>query len=124
MLRSLHVIAIAAVGTKSVSELIMPGEGEVERPSGQIECLDGFTVSVQAGIGMYSLPRSSRSGYDGPYTHVEVGFPNEQPEPWKVWSTYAQNVYDATGTVYSFVPIELVDDLIMFHGGSLADAQS
>ena len=39
----------------------------------RIFCNDGFSLSVQASRDHYSIPRNN----EGPYTHVEVGFPSE-----------------------------------------------
>ena len=73
-----------------------------------IVCSDGFSVSVQAGPYYYCSPQS----YDsfGPWTHVECGYPS-----WSVpeWSGYGN---DEEG-IYSRVPVELVDLVIMKHGG-------
>lgn len=52
-----------------------------------------------------------------PYTSVEVGFPSARPEPWGEWERYAEDSTDPTGTVYGFVPVALVRDLIASHGG-------
>lgn len=88
-----------------------------------ITCADGFKLSVVAGWGMYCEPRpgSSRSDvsdrYDGPFWEVEVGFPSERPEPWDEWSQWAESPDDPTGTVYGWVPVEKVRELIESHGG-------
>ena len=101
-----------------------------------ITCADGFTVSVIAGGGTYCTPRpafcscafgldnpiitmASRVSHDypGPYTEVEVGFPSARPEPWEQWAEYVENPDIPTETIYSFVPVELVETLIVSHGG-------
>ena len=85
-----------------------------------IECFDGFRVSVITGPEAYCLPRDD----DGPYTHVEVGFPSERPEPWmpvdgpECWSKYVEDVYHPTQTVYTYVPKAMVDLLVKSHGGA------
>lgn len=76
----------------------------------EIECADGTTLSVQASTVHYSMPREN----DGPYTHVEVGFPSVMP-PW--WNSYAEDK-DITETVAPFVPVGLVREFIDDHGGS------
>jgi hypothetical protein len=81
----------------------------------RIACEDGFSLSVQAGRYLYSTPREDR----GPWTHVEVGFPSAQPEPWADWKTYAEDSAVPTNTVYSYVPLELVEALIASHGGEV-----
>lgn len=83
----------------------------VERPRKPIVCVDGFTISVQAGFGMYSIPRIN--GADE-YTKVELGFPSEADE---LIMDYAEDPDDPTETVYGYVPIEIVNELIEKHGG-------
>ena len=81
----------------------------------RITCTDGFDVSVQAGELLYATPRDDL----GPWTHVEVGFPSERPEPWEAWAEYVEDADKPTGTVYSYVPVEMVEALIALHGGEL-----
>lgn len=96
-----------------------------KRHDNWVHCADGFKVSVLAGEGAYCSPRPSDSSilgqvpadYPGPYTEVEVGFPSERPEPWDDWSTYCENDDDPTGTVYAYVPVDMVQALIESHGG-------
>jgi hypothetical protein len=79
-------------------------------PAPQIMCRDGFTVSVQAGEYSYCQPRNN----DGPYTHLELGFPNMPDELIQV---YAEDPDQPTDTVYPQVPLEVVLALIVKHGG-------
>lgn len=81
-----------------------------------ITCADGFSLSVIAHQFTYRIPALG----DGPFTHVEVGFPSERPEPWDVWRKYADDENDPTETVYGYVPVELVRELITSHGGEVA----
>jgi hypothetical protein len=94
------------------------------RPSGQIECADGFKMSVQAGAAMYCSPRPGgfaeddpERSYEGPYFKAEVGFPTERPEPWDEWKEFCENADHPTETVYGWVPFELIDALVALHGG-------
>jgi hypothetical protein len=85
---------------------------------GQIVCSDGYSFSVIAGEGTYCIPRSSaldNEPYSGPYTHLEVGFPSKRPEPWAVWSSYAENPKSPTDTVYPRVPLAMIENLIKNH---------
>ena len=77
-------------------------------------CADGLRVSVQASECHYSLPR----GEKGPYSHVELGYPSEIP-PEDILE-YAEDREDPFGTVYPYVPIELVYKWLQAHGGALA----
>lgn len=79
---------------------------------------DGTTISVQASSGHYCIPRDN----DGPYSHVEVGFPSVRPEPWSEWSQYAEEPSEPTETVYGCVPIGLVLDFIKAHGSDVIEA--
>jgi len=100
-------------------------------PPNWITCVDGFKLSVIAGPGAYSIPKPELipsippivydgtvdPTYSGPYTHVEVGYPSDQPEPWSEWSQYAEDPDAPMNTVYPYVPIELVQELVKTHGG-------
>ena len=76
----------------------------------RIECIDGFTLSVQASAGAYCAPRNN----EGPWYEVEVGFPSATPD---IIMSYAEQPEIPTNTVYGYVPIELVQRLIDLHGG-------
>lgn len=80
----------------------------VTRP--RVRCADGFTVSVQAGRGIYSTPNCDTDAY----THVELGYPSWKEE---ALMEYAENRRWPTATVYSYVPVELVDKVLEAHGG-------
>lgn len=80
----------------------------VTRP--RVRCADGFTVSVQAGYGLYSTPNRDANAY----THVELGYPSCKEE---ALMEYAESKRWATETVYGNVPVELVDEVIKAHGG-------
>ena len=96
-------------------------------PTNKIRCADGFTLSVIAGAGTYCTPRPAcpyggnevSEDYPGSYTEVEVGYPSERPEPWSTWVEYVEDPDRPTGTVYAYVPAEVVPDLIGLHGGEV-----
>jgi len=75
-----------------------------------LELDSGFSVSCQAGKSQYSDPRNNT----GPYTAVELGFPNAC-DP--LIAGYADDPDNPTGTVYGYVPAHIVTALIMKHGG-------
>ena len=76
----------------------------------RIECADGFSMSVQAGEGIYCAPRDN-SGY---WYEVEVGFPSAVEPLLMDW---IENPDTPTDTVYPYVPIEIVALVIKQHGG-------
>lgn len=80
----------------------------------RIECTDGFSISVQATHGAYCSPRTNL----GPWYEVECGFPSDIPDGIM---DYAESPGIPTETVYAYVPIELVEKLIMMHGGMKVD---
>jgi hypothetical protein len=112
-----------------------------------VVCADGFTVSVIAGGGTYCTPRpvlcahpyndelcsdtapvsdimyTAACKYSGPYTEVEVGYPSDVPEPWEIWAEFVEDAEKPTETVYAYVPVEDVRDLIRLHGGEVDDAE-
>lgn len=77
----------------------------------RLECVDGFTMSVQASDFSYCSPRVS--GADC-YTEVEVGFPSAAPV---AFMSYAEDPDAPTETVYGWVPVNLVEEEIERHGG-------
>lgn len=77
----------------------------------RIVCADGFTLSVQASFGAYCRPRRNI----GPWYEVEIGFPSARPSDDVM--QYVEDPKDPTGTVYGYVPVELVNALIEEHGG-------
>ena len=74
-----------------------------------IRCADGTKVSVQASHMHYCKPRDDI----GPYTHVEVGYPDVDPP--ESWAEYGDGDYPSS--VYGYVPVELVREYIAAHGG-------
>lgn len=75
----------------------------------RVKCADGYTVSMQAGKGLYSSPRHDADYYE----YVELGFPNKVDE---LIVPYAENPKRPTKTVYC-VDIEIADYLFAEHGG-------
>ena len=116
----------------------------------RVVCVDGTSLSVQGGNGLYSCPREPGTLF----SCVEVGFPSVRPpqeweqyfdgDGWRNLSIMGRLVYlwenrsmilyyikgrnwnrvwrylskdNATDSVYGYVPIELVEEFIMEHGG-------
>ena len=90
------------------------GMTRIKRLNTEIVCSDGFSMSVQANEYAYCEPRH---GDAKAYTHVEVGFPTE---PEELLLDYAEDRDDPTGTVYGYVPVALVYDVIVKHGGVIS----
>lgn len=77
----------------------------------RIVCADGFSLSVQASYAHYSTPRENDKTT---YIKVEVGFPSAREESLM---PYAEDKEDPTGTIYAFVPTQIVAAIITDHGG-------
>jgi len=80
----------------------------------RIECADGFTMSVQAREQAYCEPRTNK----GPWTAVEVGFPSEKEQLLMEW---AEQPDRPTDTVYGWVPVEVINEVIAKRGGTNED---
>jgi hypothetical protein len=77
----------------------------------RIVCVDGTELSVQANEYAYCVPRNN----DGPYTHVEVGYPSiDMPDTWK---EFAEDWNSTKRGIFARVPIEYVYFFIAAHGG-------
>jgi hypothetical protein len=77
----------------------------------RVTCKDGFSISVQGGTEFhYCRPRELCNEYQ----ELELGFPSEADN---LISSYAENKDYPTHTVYGYVPIEVVEELIFKHGG-------
>ena len=79
----------------------------------RVVCVDGFTVSIQAGSFMYSIPRLDRAKA---YTHVEAGFPSER-DPLLLKYQDRRGAVDPTEDVYGYVPVSVIRAVIARHGG-------
>jgi hypothetical protein len=86
-------------------------------PRPEIQCADGFTISVQAHAGAYCFPRPGSNApreFSGPFTEVECGFPNGPVPELAEWK---DGDGEDTDSVYGYVPISAVLALIEKHGG-------
>ncbi len=81
----------------------------------EMVCKDGFKMSVQASETHYCSPRSDNDIY----TEVEVGFPSEKED---LLMEYAESQDNPTGTVYGWVPVEVVAQVVVKHGGLVDDS--
>ena len=80
----------------------------------KVVCADGFTMSVQAHAGAYCIPRMTGASV---YLEVEVGFPSGREELLMEWAEEANR---PTDTVYGFVPVQVVTNVIAKHGGMVS----
>lgn len=76
-----------------------------------VKCKDGFGISIQASDGHYCEPRVNG---DVIYEEVELGYPNMEDE---LIADYAEDPDNLTKTVYGYVPVHIVNQLIEKHGG-------
>ena len=76
-----------------------------------IVCNSGLIMSVQASHSHYCNPRQDDVDK---YISVEIGFPNMVVDELL---PYAECEDEPTETVYGWVPVELVDEIIEKNGG-------
>jgi hypothetical protein len=77
----------------------------------RVDFNDGHSMSIQASYGHYCNPRDDT----GPYTCVEVGFPDFVPST--KFLKHAECPEHPTDTVYGWVPVEILEKEIEAHGG-------
>ena len=95
--------------TRSVQQLWNGATIENNRP--RVKCADGFEISVQASHCHYCDPREDGAAV---YETVELGYPNME-EPLII--DYAEEPDGPLGTVYGYVPVSIVCELVSKHGG-------
>ncbi len=76
-----------------------------------VVCASGFSMSVQAHNGAYCSPRINNANS---YDEVEIGFPSSVEPLLMEW---CEDKNDPTGTVYGYVPAQVVVNVIAKHGG-------
>ena len=82
----------------------------------RIHCNDGFSISIQASACHYCEPRRT---FKGPYTEVQLGYPSCSEE---LLIPYMEDdSCEPEYTIYPYVPIEVVDEVIKKHGGIVYD---
>ena len=97
-----------------VQDINRIGEYRIKDHAPHIICADGEKLSVQASHNHYCSPRNDF----GPYTKVEVGYPSVAPP--ETWARYFDGDWSpeaACGSVYGYIPVELVREFILEHGG-------
>ena len=78
----------------------------------RIVCMDGSSLSVQASEYTYCSPRENV----GPYDQVEVGYPSRRFEELMPYIDGDADT-DPTASVYGYVPIEIVEQIVADCGG-------
>ena len=83
----------------------------IQKNRPRLYCNDGYSISVQASSFHCCRPR-----LDGiqNYESVELGFPSTE---YELINDYAEDDSDYTKTVYGYVPVEIIEELINKHGG-------
>lgn len=76
----------------------------------KIVCNDGFEMSVQGSTGHYCEPRDNTEDY----VSMEIGFPTEEEE---LLFPLAEDDTNPTQTVYGWVPVGLIEQVIVKHEG-------
>ena len=77
----------------------------------KVICADGFRMSVQGHEGAYCEPRLNNQKK---YNLVEIGFPSKEEPLIMPW---VEDESRPTGTIYGYVPVEIVTNVIVKHGG-------
>ena len=94
---------------------------EIQKTRDYVVCADGFTMSVQASENHYCSPRAN--GAEVIYGRVEIGYPSErEPEFDEYVEDLSQDGKDIdwTGSVYGWVPSDIVALVIAKHGGMVS----
>ena len=76
----------------------------------RIVCADGFSMSVQADRITYCSPRND----EGPWHAAEVWCPSETSPRLMDWAEQDEH---PTDTVYPYVPLAVIAQVIEDHGG-------
>lgn len=80
-------------------------------------CADGFSIGIQASSGHYCSPRIDELDANTQYTHVELEFPSHFEKIEEILLNYCGNKAYPTETIYSYVPVEIVQEILDKHGG-------
>ena len=75
---------------------------------------DGLGMSVQASEYHYCCPRRNLEIGIEDYFEYEVGFPTEKVPQFM---EFAENPEEPTSTVYGYVPLDVIQEVICLHGG-------
>ena len=84
---------------------------EFRKNAPRVVCADGFNMSVQVSRNHYCSPRIDDAAA---YSEAEVGYPSECEE---LLMPFVEDSENPTETVYGYVPVEIIDQVIIKHGG-------
>ena len=91
---------------------------EIRELTPRVECADGFFMSVQVSETHYCSPRINDATE---YIRVEIGYPSEREE---LLMPFAEREEHPTDTVYGYVPVSIVDEVIAKHGGFKSEIEN
>lgn len=113
------IIAEAAIADELQRRLMARPVGKYMPPLlPRVVCADGFAVSVQASYGHYSTPRENA----GPWYAVELGYPTAPMPSLARYCDCADDLAEtATDTVWGYVPLISVAQVLASHGGLLPE---
>jgi hypothetical protein len=77
----------------------------------KIVCMDGFKMSVQGHEMTYSIPKKVGIEFEA----MEIGFPSQQED--LIIEFIDRPGHEPTQSVYGFIPINLIEQVIEKHGG-------
>lgn len=90
--------------------IVVADNYEIKKSAPRLWMRDGTNLSIQASDMVYSSPRKNC----GPYSNVEAGYPSRE---LKQLMPYAEDPDNPTATVYGYVPVEIIEEIISECGG-------
>ena len=81
-----------------------------------VVCKDGFTLSIQAGIGLYCTPRTNQ----GPYSEVEAAYVSEHEPLLEAYLESPGESQLGSLAVFPYVPASVIRAVIAKHGGQVS----
>lgn len=105
----------ANVGQDKLFGFTFDQESEIGIMFKRIICKDGFSFSCQADYSKYCTPRITFYCIDSfEYSRMELGYPSASDD---LIIEFADQKEIPTKTVYPYVPVEIIEQLITKHGG-------
>jgi hypothetical protein len=82
----------------------------------RVECPDGYSVSIQASVNKYAVPGHTY----GTWLSVELGFPSSHDPLLEPYKETLGNNEPQEDSVFPYVPVSVVEALLLKHGFSLS----